>query len=120
MAGKRTGFSRVFPHVSTQVVDFPHLSMARHFLDVNFANERELGKEFGQGETEPSGGGTNMGELDQSHGFGFVPLLRLVFDTAAPRGKVRAAVESGPTARDGAFWRGLPKQTVQLNALKCA
>jgi hypothetical protein len=43
-AGNWTGFSRLFPHESTQVVDFPHLAMVRHFLDANFANERELGK----------------------------------------------------------------------------
>jgi hypothetical protein len=42
--GKRTGFSHLFPDYSTQVVDFPHLTMVRHFLDANFTNERELGK----------------------------------------------------------------------------
>src|SRR5258707_2890892 len=31
MAGKRTGFSHVFQEVSMQVVDFPHLAMARLF-----------------------------------------------------------------------------------------
>ena len=30
-AGKWTGFSRVFPDVSMQVVDFPHLGVARLF-----------------------------------------------------------------------------------------
>src|SRR5258706_2419172 len=56
-AGKWTGFSHVFPHVSTQVVDFQRLAMVRHFLDANFANERELGKEFGQGGKRANGGG---------------------------------------------------------------
>jgi len=67
--GKSTGFSHLatwfyrlwagsihlFPHKSTQVVDFPHLTMVRHFLDANFANERELGKDIEQEETESSG-----------------------------------------------------------------
>jgi hypothetical protein len=39
-----TALTRLFPHKSTQVVDFPHLGYVRHFLDANFANERELGK----------------------------------------------------------------------------
>ena len=50
--GKSTGsyrittrFYRVEPDNSTQVVDFPHIGVVRHFLDANFANERELGRE---------------------------------------------------------------------------
>ena len=39
-----TALTHLFPHKSTQVVDFPHLGYARLFLDANFANERELGK----------------------------------------------------------------------------
>jgi len=31
-----TGFSRLFPHKSTQVVDFPHLAMVRLFWEEGF------------------------------------------------------------------------------------
>jgi len=31
-----TGFSRFFPHKSTQVVDFPHLAMVRLFWEEGF------------------------------------------------------------------------------------
>jgi len=48
-AGKWSGFSHVFPHNSTQVVDFPRICNVRTFLDANFTNERELGKGREQG-----------------------------------------------------------------------
>jgi len=59
LVGKWTGFSRLetastrlFPHESMQVVDFPLLGWVRIFLDANFANERELGKDLEQKKTE--------------------------------------------------------------------
>ena len=39
-----TALTRLSPDKFTQVVDFPHLAMVRHFLDANFTNERELEK----------------------------------------------------------------------------
>ena len=46
MAGKWTGFSHfetafshLFPHVSTQVVDFPHICNVRTFSDANLASQ---------------------------------------------------------------------------------
>jgi hypothetical protein len=52
MEGKRTGFShmapaltRLFPHVSTQVVDFPHKATARFFWSGDFTTETQSQEE---------------------------------------------------------------------------
>ena len=91
------GSTRLFPHNSTQVVDFPHLANVRIFLDANLAsqarhetvapvgcslarnvvtNECELGKDIGQEgfhrrrDTKTQRQeemGFNMGKLGQNH-----------------------------------------------------
>ena len=55
VAGTWTGFSRLFPLVSTQVVDFPHLSTVRLFWEaMNWAATDETRVEHGF-ETERNG-----------------------------------------------------------------
>ena len=51
--------TRLFPHNSTQVVDFPHLAMVRLFSEghgIGFSDQAELG-------TNQAGLGTNIEEL---------------------------------------------------------
>jgi hypothetical protein len=63
-----TALTRLFPHKSTQVVDFPHLGVVRHFLDANFANERELGQaKMNRRDAEPSGAWNQYGETEKNH-----------------------------------------------------
>jgi len=50
--GKRTGFAHLFPHDSTQVVDFPRMYDVRVFLRAmkfSFQSQAELGTEMGNG-----------------------------------------------------------------------
>ena len=51
VVGKRTGFAHLFPHDSTQVVDFPRMYDVRVFLGgamkFSFQSQAELGTEMG-------------------------------------------------------------------------
>ena len=56
----RTGLSRLFPQLLTQVVDFPHLRVVRHFSEearIGFSGQAELG-------TNQAGLGSNIGRVN--------------------------------------------------------
>jgi len=119
-AGKWTGFShfetafsRLFPHVSTQVVDFPHICSVRVFWEaVKWAatDETRIGKRLCTEGNRAKGAKRSLeqywkGEWEMSRvkacfeTLGFVPLLRLA---------LRAQSRSGeaPLPRAGLFVAG--------------